>query len=256
MRDRRTIVVGCLCAVLAACGGGSGSTGLVTSEDAILDQVRESGTCDQFRGASYCATDSPDAVAPGGERVSVVTPVPTAAATATSVPSIAPTPVPTATSEPSATPTPEGESTSTPASTGGVGRTATPGFPTPEPTATLGPTPSRTEPAATPSLQPSPTAPAPTPTPARTVTAVVAGFAPGAACATAARPAGTAEDWRTAALVAVAINGPTTFPISPDPTAPIDLTLLCFADPPAQLAATLVTLGDADPTVVFVLPGS
>jgi hypothetical protein len=86
------------------------------------------------------------------------------------------------------------------------------------------------------------------------VTAVVAGFAPGAACATAARPAGSTDDWHTAALVPVVATGPTTFPIAPDVAAPLDLTLLCFADPPPQVAATLTTLGDADPTVVFVLP--
>ena len=49
-------------------GHGSGSTGLITSETAIIDDVRRTGTCGEFDGAPYCATDSPNATAPGGFR--------------------------------------------------------------------------------------------------------------------------------------------------------------------------------------------
>ena len=70
---RRTIVrmiwVG---ALLAGCGGGSGSTGLITSETALIDDVRREGNCGEFDGAPYCATDSTDATAPGGQSASIV----------------------------------------------------------------------------------------------------------------------------------------------------------------------------------------
>jgi hypothetical protein len=238
MRERRTIVVGCLCAVLAACGGGSGSTGLVTSEDAVIDQVRETGTCHEFDGAPYCATDSPNATAPGGQRVSVVTPAPTA------LPTSVPTPAPTATSGSIGSATPQAAPTPTPG--GAPEPTDTAAAPSPARTATPAPVPTAT------AIEPVPTT---TPSTARTVTLVVDGFEPGAACATAARPAGSADVWRTAALVPVDVAGaPTTFPIAADVAAPLDLTLLCFADPPAALPSTLATLAAADPTVVFVLP--
>lgn len=214
MREwRRIIVFGCLGALLAACGGGSGSTGLITSEGAVIDDVRSTGTCDTFDGAPYCATDSEDAVAPGGQSAAVVT--------------AAPSPVPTATPAAGGTGTPEPGASMTP--TNGV-----------QPTASAAP--------ATP-------APTPTPNDERTVTAVVDGFAAGAACATAARPAGTEVPWNTAALVPVDATGaPVTFPLPGDVADPLDLALLCFADPPAVLAAELATLADATPTVVFVLP--
>jgi len=52
MREWRTILLGALCATLAACGGGSGSTGLITSEGAVIDDVRSTGTCDTFDRAT------------------------------------------------------------------------------------------------------------------------------------------------------------------------------------------------------------
>jgi hypothetical protein len=236
MCERRWIVAGCLCVMLAGCGGGSGSTGLATSEDAVIDQVRRDGTCDEFDGTPYCATDSPDATPPGGQSVSIVTAVPTAA------PTSAPTPATTGTPAANGSATPQAAPTSTPSSGGG---------PTPAPPSATMP-----EPTATPA-EPTATLPLPTATPPDQgmVTAVVDGFDAGAACATAARPAASDEEWRTATLVPVAGAGaPTTFPLPTGVPAPLDLALLCFTDPPATLPPTLVTLADAAPTVVFVLP--
>jgi hypothetical protein len=231
-------VLGFLCVLLASCGGGSGSTGLITSEDAVIDDVRQTGTCEELDGVTYCATDSPDATAPGGQSVSVdsnggngPTPVRT------------PTPTPRA-ADGTASPTPAAGSTSTPA--GG-------GQSTPTPARTVNPVPTRT---ANPTRTASP-APTATPGSTPTVSAVVDGFAPGAACAVAARPAGSTEVWKTADLVTVETDGTTTtFPVPPGIASPLDSALLCFDDPPATLPAELTTLADAAPTVVFVLPES
>jgi hypothetical protein len=217
MREWRTIVIGALCVMLAACGGGSGSTGLITSEDAVIDGVRSSGTCDTFDGATYCATDSPDAVAPGGQSVSLVTPGRT----------------------PVGTPTPGAAATGTP---GGV-TSSTPVPPTPTAQSTAAP--------ATATPIPMPTA---TPHATRQVTVVVDGFDAGAACATAARTLGSDAVWETAPLVPVASGVPTTFLVATDVLAPLDLALLCFDHPPDTLPMMLATLADAEPTVVFVLP--
>lgn len=220
MREWRTILLGALCATLAACGGGSGSTGLITSEGAVIDDVRSTGTCDTFDGAPYCATDSPDAVAPGGQSVSIVTSAPT------------PTPVPTGTPGAGASRTPVPAETPTP--TGGVQPSATGGA------------------SATASPVPMPTS---TPSDARSVTVVVDGFGAGAACATAARTLGSDAPWETGPLVSLAAPGePTTFFVAVDVPAPLDLALLCFESPPDDLVMMLTTLVDADPTVVFVLP--
>jgi hypothetical protein len=84
MNEGRAIVSSIvLCGLLAACGGGSGSTGLITPEQALINDVQATGTCGTFDGAPYCATDSPDAVAPGGQRANVLTPVPTPQVSAT-----------------------------------------------------------------------------------------------------------------------------------------------------------------------------
>jgi hypothetical protein len=89
------------------------------------------------------------------------------------------------------------------------------------------------------------------------VTVAVDGFASGAACATAARAAGSEDAWRTAALVAVDDAGAAvSYPLPAGIADPLDLTLLCFDDPPAALPPVLTTLADANPTVVFVLPNS
>jgi hypothetical protein len=246
MRERRWILAGCLGVVLfGGCGGGSGSTGLVTSEGEVIDHVRETGSCDEFEGAPYCATDSPDATAPGGQSVTIVGPTPTAVTT--------PTPrVPT----PTETPQPTGEPTGVaPSSTPAGGATPTPGAATPirtktaTPVRTVTPTPLRTA-----SKVPTPAGSA-TPTGAATVTAAVAGFADGSACATAARTLGSEDRWQTAALVPIDDSGgPVTFPLPTAVTPPRDAALLCFSDPPASLPEDLGTLTEADPTVVFVLP--
>jgi hypothetical protein len=231
MRERRWIVAGWVAVLLAGCGGGSGSTGLITSEVAVIDHVRDTGTCDEFAGAPYCAADSPDAVAPGGQSVSVVTDAPTPART--------PTPG-------TGGPTPSG---------GGPLPSPTAAPPTPAPTATAAAT--AVAPTHTPTPARTATVPQPTATPvdAASVTAVVAGFDAGAACATAARPAGTEDPWQTAALVPVDASGePVVFPLPADVASPREAALLCFADAPGALAPELATLVDADPTVVFVLP--
>ena len=229
-RGCRAIGAAWLAVLLAGCGGGgSGSTGLITSEVEVIDDVRSGGTCEEFDGTPYCATDSPDAVAPGGESVSVVgTAVPTPVRTAS------PVPPPTATPAPSSTPAP-GE---TP--TGGVA-------PTPTPARTIG--------AATSTPRPATPRPSPSPGDQSTVRLQVEGFEDGAACATAARAAESEDPWTTAALVPLDPEGSvTTFPLPASVKPPRDAALLCFEDPPAELASELETLADAAPTVVFVLP--
>ena len=54
------------CFSIAACGG-SGSTGLITAESALLEQVRDRASCVAVDDTSYCATDSANAIAPGGQ---------------------------------------------------------------------------------------------------------------------------------------------------------------------------------------------
>jgi hypothetical protein len=49
-----------------ACGG-SGSTGLIVPESALLDEVRREGTCVAAAEVTYCATDSSEAVSSGGQ---------------------------------------------------------------------------------------------------------------------------------------------------------------------------------------------
>ena len=217
MKPRRTmLLLWCLGLTLAACGGGSGSTGLITSEDTVIDDVRQTGTCGEFDGAPYCATDSPNATAPGGQTASVVTP-------GGATPVRTPSPVPTFAGSP--TPAPS-------ASAGGA--TATPPS---VPTATAG-------------------APSATPTPgAAAVTIAVRGFRNGSVCATGARTLGTDEAWRTGTLVAVDPAGAAvTYPLPDGVAPPLELALLCFDPPPAALPSELTTLADANPTVVFVLP--
>jgi hypothetical protein len=231
------LVVGC------GGGGGSGSTGLVTSESAVIDDVRREGTCGEFDGAPYCATDSPNAVAPGGQSLSLVAVTPT--------PVLTPTPTPHETDVP--------EPTATPVAS------ATAGATTPTPTSGIQPSPTAPVRTATPARSATPAKTAtPKPGPTSTaggggasVTAVVNGFDDGAACAAAARPAGSEAVWKTAELVAVDDSGAAvSFPLPSGVTAPADVTLLCFAEAPDEIPAELGTLTDADPTVVFVLPSS
>ena len=133
-------------------------------------------------------------------------------------------------------------------------RTATPvRTKTATPVRTKTPTPART---ATPAKSAS-AKPTATPAAGKTVTALVDGFGPDAACASAARAAGSEDRWQTAALVPLVPPGrPVTFPLPSGVASPADAALLCFEDPPESLPADLGTLTDADPTVVFVLPTS
>ncbi len=98
---------------LAACGGGSGSTGLINSENALIDHVRQTGTCAESKGAAFCATNSANATAPGGQRAEVVGGTPTPLASSTPAPTgggLSPTPAPSGGGEP----TPSSSSVSTP----------------------------------------------------------------------------------------------------------------------------------------------
>lgn len=218
-RGRRTICAAGLAMLLAGCGGGgSGSTGLITSEGGVVDGVRETGTCEEFEGTPYCGTDSPNAVAPGGQSVSIVgTAVPTPQRTASPAPAGTASPAPDPTGTPAA-----GEPTAAAA-------TPTPRIATPRPTAS--------------------------PSDAETVRALVEGFEAGAACATAARAAGSADPWQTAALVGLPFPAAVAvFPLPDDAPVPFDLALLCFAEPPTSVSTGIPTLAAAAPTVIFVLP--
>ncbi|HEY2388430.1 MAG TPA: hypothetical protein VGK30_15855 [Candidatus Binatia bacterium] len=101
IRRRLTAWLGVL-VLAAACGGGSGSTGLIELEGATIDHVRQTGSCAETGGTAFCATNSSDATAPGGQSASVVS------ATTTPTPSGAPTPTPLSTG---------GESTASPVAT-------------------------------------------------------------------------------------------------------------------------------------------
>ena len=56
MRRRAHAILTTLALVLPACGG-SGSTGLITAESALLAEVRETGTCREANGTTYCFAD-------------------------------------------------------------------------------------------------------------------------------------------------------------------------------------------------------
>src|SRR6185369_6865813 len=83
--------------MLAGACGGSGSTGLVSPEGALLAKARRDGTCvTSNEMVTYCATDAPGAVGPGGATASgpiaVTNPTATPGIGATSTPAAAPTP--------------------------------------------------------------------------------------------------------------------------------------------------------------------
>lgn len=265
---RRAIVwLACMAVLLAGCGGGSGSTGLISSEAEVIDEVRRDGTCGEFDGAPYCATDSTDATAPGGQSASIVTvapPTPVRTPTPSAQPSASPAgPTETPTFDVAPTSTPMGAVPTPTASPGAGGATPTDGGGNPTPQRTH--TPMRTATVlntGTPGARTATPAAGATSTPtpqstaggATVVVAVIDGFDPGAACSVAARPAASGDSWRTGALVALGPPGqPVAFPI-PNVPSPRDLALICFETPPAALPSELGTLSDANPTVVFVLP--
>lgn len=214
-------VAAVLFALLAACGG-SGSTGLVSPEGALLREVRRDGTCvTSEEMVIYCATGSPDAVSPDG--VSAAGPFDAGA------------PPPTSTPGGGAAPTPTAQTTGT-SGTPSAQVTASPAA----------------EASATPSVQA-------TPCPAGACPAsvelrfVVRGLPDGAACALAARAAGTTTAWSTGALVAAG-GATTTIEASlPGDVGPglVEIALLCFEEAPISLPPALATLAAAHPDVVF-----
>ena len=182
MIDWQRVSVTVVAAILAAaCAGGSGSTGLIVPEGALLDRVRREGTCISSGATEFCATGSSEATTPSGARAD-----------------------------------------------GGELLASQPG-------------------------------PCPIDVQGDCAGAPVAifdvrGFAAGAACATAARPAGSDGTWSTGELVTLAESpGRTAFPL---PAAlgdgEVEVVLLCFGSPPAALAATLGALVDAGADVAFV----
>ena len=212
------VTAGVLGALLAACGG-SGSTGLVSPEGALLREVRRDGTCvtsDQM--VTYCATGSPDAVSPGG-------------ATADGPFDDGGSPAPTATPHAS-------------------GQTPTPGS-APSATFMASPTP---VPSGAPSASPTPCqsngGPCSVPV---TLRFTVHGLPDGAVCALAARPAATSGAWSTGRLVAAGGAVVTIEPAIPADVPPgrAEVALLCFDEVPDRLPPSIDTLAAADPDVVF-----
>jgi len=195
-------------ALVAACGG-SGSTGLISPENAVLDEVRRDGTCVTSDAmVTYCATD---AVSPTGASASgpLAGPAPTATPNA-------------------AGPTPSPGSVPTPAAS-------------PTAAATFGPT-----------AQPTPCGAA---CPGGTVLEfVVHGLPEGAACALAARPAGSDGGWSTGNLAAAGGATMTIAPALPSDvgSGDVEIALLCFDERPDALPASITTLSETDPDVVFV----
>jgi hypothetical protein len=166
-----------LAAALCACGG-SGSTGLILPESALLAEVRRDGTCIESEGISYCATDSEQAVSPDGQSA------------------LAPA---------------EMGSGPSPCPTGGDD------------------CPGRDE-----------------------LGFTVQGFAPGAACATAAQSS-EGDAWSIGALVPVGVEATQVpVPASTDSGASSELVLLCFDVAPAELPGSVATLSETNPDVVFV----
>jgi hypothetical protein len=202
-----------LAALMAACGGGSGSTGLVSSEGAVLHEVRRDGTCVTTDAmVTYCATDSPQAVSPGG-----------ASASGPAHSNV----VPTATSAASPTPT-----------VAATGAEATP-------TTAPGSTPS---PQTTPCRRGDLPCPAPL-----VVQFTVRGLPAGAACALSARAANSADPWSTGSLApSGGALTEVDLPV-PDDVGPgfVEIALLCFEDPPTSLPDQLETLAAGEPDVVF-----
>jgi hypothetical protein len=210
-----------LAAVVAACGG-SGSTGLIAPENALLAEVRRDGTCVSAEDSvTYCATDSPDAIGPGG--ASADGPLEDGGGIATATPgAAAPTPSPAGSAAPTAT--------------------APDASPSPPPVAT-------------PTAQPTPCPPGSGSCPgAGDLQFVVRGFPEGAACALAARPAGSTGAWSTGPFVPAGGTEVTiTPPLPADVTSGlVEVALLCFETPPPELPSHLETLAEAGPDVVFV----
>jgi hypothetical protein len=185
-RQERRIAIALAVALggaLAGCGG-SGSTGLISPESALLQEVRRSGTCLTSEGVTYCATDSTEAVAPDGQ--SALGPNDFSGAPAN--------------------PCPVGDDTCARDDTGFL----------------------------------------------------VSGFDEDAACASAARRAGSEDAWAIGPLQPV--GGARTqvgvFLPARLSTAAVESALLCFASPPAELPAELTTLAEASPDIIFVAPAA
>jgi hypothetical protein len=67
MHWQRLFAFAAASALALACGG-SGSTGLILPEGLAIEEARRTGGCVEASGTIYCATGSPDAIAPGGQR--------------------------------------------------------------------------------------------------------------------------------------------------------------------------------------------
>ncbi len=70
-RAWRTLTIGIVLGLVSGCAGGTGtgSSGLIGTEGALVSRVVETGTCEQFDGVDYCPSDTPDAL-PSGKFVS------------------------------------------------------------------------------------------------------------------------------------------------------------------------------------------
>src|SRR5262245_35749012 len=87
---RERAIVAILVAALTGCGG-SGSTGLISPEGALLQTAREEGTCvSSAEMVTYCATNAPSAVSPDGAHASG--PFPSPVRTTTPAAAVTPTP--------------------------------------------------------------------------------------------------------------------------------------------------------------------
>ena len=81
----------------------------------------------------------------------------------------------------------------------------------------------------------------------------VRGFAPGAACGVAARPAGSESAWSTGQLIGVGeTSGRVAFPLPPGLATDLEVVLLCFESPPPALRVNLDLLVDSGADVIFV----
>ena len=208
-QDRSMVAL--LAALLAACGG-SGSTGLISPENAVLGEVRRDGTC-VTSGAmvTYCATGSPDAVSPAGASASGPAPV-------------VPAPTPTSGGVPTSSPRPT--------SAGASPTAAASAGPTPQPTPCRG-----SGCAESVELQ-------------FVVHGLPAGAACALAARIARSDSAWSTGELVAAGGATRTITPA-LPADVGPGA-VEVALLCFDARPQALPRSIAMLADADPDVVFV----